>query len=310
LVIAPGASPSTPLLGSLGAHEQSVEAITEFRGALAEAKSIVIAGGGPAGIEAAGELGEALNGKAGLFSARPKLIKTKITVITADQKILPILRPALATKAIKLLNKRGVDVVTGVRVVSTEPPNAGKLGNVVTKTTVTLSNGETLDADLYIPATGTRANTSWVPKDLLDERSLIDANGSTLRVDKAGPRVYAVGDVSNAGRGGVLEILDTVPIVVGNIKRDLQHAATEVPVTEEKEGATNGAAVTAPKGEDRKWVRKDQESQLVPIGHGGGVGAFFGWKLPGFMVWAIKGRDYMSSQYPKSLDGRAWAKEG
>jgi NADH dehydrogenase FAD-containing subunit len=57
-----------------------------FRKALSSAKSIVVAGGGPAGVETAGELGEYLNGQAGWFHSGMSKPKVQITVVTAGPK--------------------------------------------------------------------------------------------------------------------------------------------------------------------------------------------------------------------------------
>jgi len=69
LVIATGASTPSPLLGLNGDADLLRTNWAEFRKALPTAKSVVIAGGGPAGVETAGELGEFFNGRAGWFSS-------------------------------------------------------------------------------------------------------------------------------------------------------------------------------------------------------------------------------------------------
>jgi hypothetical protein len=48
-----------------------------------------------------------------------------------------------------------------------------------------------------------------------------------------------------------------------------------------------------PKGKDREFAMDTREAILVPIGSGGGVGAFMGWRTPSWFVWMLKGRDYM-----------------
>jgi len=68
-------------------------------------------------------------------------------------------------------------------------PQGAGTDNTTTKTTLTLEDGKTLDADLYIPATGMKPNTSFIHETLLTADSRVDTNASTLRVDKAGPRV-------------------------------------------------------------------------------------------------------------------------
>jgi NADH dehydrogenase FAD-containing subunit len=284
LVIATGATSPSPLLGVQSTDTLSKEAIEAFRKKLPEVKSIVIAGGGPAGVETAGELGHFLNGQAGFFASKPSSIKTKITLVTAADKLLPVLRPALAKRAETLLAKVGVDVVYNTKVQSTVPETAGVLdtqgglSTLLEPAKVALSNGETLEADLFIPAWGVKPNSSWLPKDLLDDTGRIETNQSTLRVERAGPRVYALGDVANYGRGGAIELMDALPVLNVNLKRDLLHG--------EKEWSTETTEV--PKTGEDKLFEKIGESQLVPISTLGGVGAVSGYRIPSFAVWLIK----------------------
>lgn len=293
LVIATGASTPSPLLGLNRDEEFLRTNWTAFRKALPTAKNIVIAGGGPAGIETAGELGEFLNGRAGWFSSKPANPKASITVVTADSKILPALRPDIAKKAEEYLAKVGVIVVKNARVKTVVPHGAGA-DNVTTKATLTLEDGKTLDADLYIPATGTTPNTGFVHEALLTAAGRIDTNASTLRVDKAGPRVYAVGDVASYARPAIHLILNAIPVLGANIKRDLLLASG-------KEESTVG--------DDRIFKEDTRETQMVPIGKSKGVGAAMGYKMPSFMVWLIKGRDYWLWTTGGLWSGKQWAKE-
>jgi len=293
LVIATGASTPSPLLGL---NRDDVFLRTNwaaFRKALPTAKSIVIAGGGPAGIETAGELGEYLNGRAGWLSSKLASPKVSITVVTAGSEILPALRPAIARKAEEYLAKVGVTVVKDARVKTVAPDGAGS-DSVATKATVTLEDGTTLVADLYIPATGTRPNTGFVHESLLAADGRVDTNASTLRVDKAGPRVYAVGDVASYARPAVHLILSAIPVLCANIKRDLLLAS----------GAEKSSV-----GEDRVFKEDTRETQMVPIGKSKGVGAAMGYQLPSFMVWLIKGRDYWLWTTGGLWSGKQWAKE-
>ena len=151
-----------------------------------------------------------------------------------------------------------------------------------------------MDADIYIPAFGTRPNTSFVTDSaLLTSDRRINTNTSTLRVDAAGPRVYAVGDVGSYANPAIHQILAAIPVVTANIKRDLM--------------ADVGNEVT---GEDRVFKEDKRETQMVPIGKSKGVGAAMGYKLPSFMVWLIKGRDYWLWTTGNLWSGKQWAKEG
>ena len=293
LVIATGASTPSPLLG-LNRGEDFLKANwAAFRRALPNAKSIVIAGGGPAGIETAGELGEYLNGRAGHWASKLSSPKVSITVITASSQILPALRPAIAAKAEAYLAKVGVTVIKNTKVASVTPTGAGT-DDVAAKATITLDDGKTIDADLYIPATGTVPNTKFIYESLLAPDGRVETNSSTLRVDKAGPRVYAVGDAASYARPAVHLILGAIPVLGANIKRDLLLAA---------------GAMAEAVGEDRAYKEDTRETQMVPIGKSKGVGAAMGYQVPSFMVWLIKGRDYWLWTTGGLWSGKQWAKE-
>lgn len=279
LVIATGASTPSPLLGLNRDEEHLHESWDAFRKVLPKARSIVIAGGGPAGIETAGELGEYLNGRAGFFSSKLLDPKVKITVVTSGSTILPALRPSIANKAEVFLAKVGVTVLKKSRVKTVLPEGAGTDSSslLTAATTVVLEDGTKLDADLYIPATGMIPNTGFVDKSLLAPDGRVDTNTSTLRIDKAGPRIYAIGDASSYARPAVHNIMAAVPALCANIKRDMLIAA----------GKDEGEV-----GEDRVFKEDTRETQLVPIGQSKGVGAAMGYQLPSWLVWLIKGRDY------------------
>ena len=293
LVIATGASTRSPLLGLTRDEEFLRTNWIAFRKALTTAKSIVIAGGGPAGIETAGELGEYLNGRAGWFRSKLVNAKVPITVVSSDSKILPALRPAIAKKAEGYLAKVGVTIIGNSRVKTVVPQGAGT-DNVTTNATITLDDGKTLDADLYIPAIGTRPNTGFVDPILILEDGRVNTNAATLRVDNAGQRIYAIGDAASYARPAIHLILNAVPILCANIKYDLLLASGK------EEISTGG---------DRLFKEDTRETQMVPIGKSKGVGAAMGYQLPSLMVWLIKGRDYWLWTTGGLWSGKQWAKE-
>ncbi|OJD35259.1 amid-like mitochondrial [Diplodia corticola] len=294
LIVATGTHSSSALwsLQHGGGAEETKSALAAAEARLKTAKSIFIGGGGPVGVETAGEIGEVLNGSPGWFaSGPPKNQKALITVSTDKEKILPALRPAIAEKAERFLARVGVAVKKNARVESAEPNKDGT-------TTVTLSTGESLTVDVYINATGVTPNTDFVPKNLLNEKGYIQTNGATLRVDEAGPRVFALGDVGTYTRGGVMDLDSSTPVVMTNLSRDL-HAFAEA----------GGEKLDAKaEGADREYKPNLKETQLVPIGQSKGVGSVFGWKLPSFMVWLIKGREYFTNTGPALVDGTKWKK--
>lgn len=45
-------------------------------------------------------------------------------------------------------------------------------------------------------------------------------NKTSLRVNDAGPRVYALGDVGSNTRGGIVDMFDAVPVALSNMEQD------------------------------------------------------------------------------------------
>ena len=288
LILATGTRTPTPLTSLHGDHNVSKQALEDMNKRLANAKSVIIGGGGPAGVETAGEVGQQLNGIAGWFSSRPSNPQANITLYSGSDKLLPILRPALAKQAETYLAKVGVSVVHNVKITGSET----KGDQIIVK----LSNGVKKTVDVYIPAMGVTPNTDFVPASLKNDNGYVKNNHQTLRVDEAGPRVYAVGDVATYTRGGAMDLYDAMPVVMTNVKSDLL-------------AVSSGDEKAQSKVQDRIYKPNLKESQLVPIGKSKGVGAVFGWRLPSLMVWAIKGRDYMTPQALVTRNGTKWEKE-
>jgi NADH dehydrogenase FAD-containing subunit len=251
LIIATGVSTTSPLFTQRESATELQETHDAFRKALPNAKTVVIGGAGPVGVETAGEIAEFLNGKPGFMAGANKNPKAKVTLICGEKKMLPILRESISKQAEKFLARLGANVVYNTRVVSATPSGD--------KTIVTLSDSQTIEADIYIDATGTRANTSFLPKEWLDNRNRVSCNPKTLRVETAGPRVYVVGDAGSYTRGGVMDQADAIPVAMTNLKTDLT-------------AHISGAAP----GPDRHYTANLKEQQICPIGTQKGVGAFGG----------------------------------
>jgi NADH dehydrogenase FAD-containing subunit len=158
--------------------------------------------------------------------------------------------------------------------------------------TVVLGTGDVIEnVDIYIPATGATPNTYFLSTSLLAADGRVRTNPATLRVDAAGPRIYAVGDCSDAYRPAIHNILASVPILGENIKRDLLvHAGMK----------------SSSEGEDRMFKEDTRETQLIPIGRSKGVGVMMGWRVPSWVVWLIKGRDYWVWTTGRMWSGRMW----
>jgi len=271
LIVATGSNTYFPAFSMSMDAESTLNSITSTNEKINSAQKIVITGGGPTAVEFAGEVAEHRNGKPGWFGKVAP--KAQITLITADKQLLPTLRPAIAKAAEQKLKALGVEVVYNTRVIDSSPTKDGR-------TAVALKNGQQIEADLYVPAYGVQPNSSWLPKELLNDKGYLITNDSTLRVDSAGPRVYGFGDIASYSRNNYWDIMAGLPVLATNLKRDLLSFNPMLP--DEK-----------PKGKDRVFKADTSESMVVPIGSGGGVGAVMGWRVPSFFVWLLKGRDYM-----------------
>lgn len=186
-VIATGIRSPTAATTLQGDHTISEKALKDMNTKLASAKEVIISGGGPIGVETAGEVASHLKGKA------------KVTLLSGSSKILPVMSQSRANKAEKLLQKLGVEVVHNAKVTGSEQTSDGK-------TEVRLEDGKSMTCNVYIPAHGCTPNSEFLPENLKTKSGHVQANASTLRVDAAGPRVYAAGDIAGVDKGGVLNM--------------------------------------------------------------------------------------------------------
>lgn len=110
---------------------------------------------------------------------------------------------------------------------------------------------------------------------------------------KAARGVYAIGDVASYSLGGVFDVKDAVRPLTSSVLVDL---------SEGRHSGTHG-----PK--QIPFVQKAlKESQIVPIGPKGGVGAMFGWRMPSFMIWLAKARTYFIEMAPGAVSGKDFLK--
>jgi NADH dehydrogenase FAD-containing subunit len=287
LVIAAGVRTFAPILSTYQTSlEELQKTIRDMNAKIKVAKSIVISGGGPSAVELAGKIGEYLNGAAGWWADRPTDPQARITLIAGAGKLLPILGQRFSDWAESLLNRVGVDVIYNLRTTGAEEQADGA-------TLVHLNNDTDVECDLFIPAMGVEPNTGFVPDDLLDDRGYVKTNGSTLRVDEAGSRVYCLGDVGNYTRGGLIDLIEAVPAAMTNMKRDLLAAHSD--------------PEAKPTGLDKQYKTIAKETQLIPIGQTKGLGAFSGFKLPYFMTYHFKVKDYFDCGH-EFASGSRWVK--
>ncbi|HWJ93526.1 MAG TPA: NAD(P)/FAD-dependent oxidoreductase [Telluria sp.] len=143
---------------------------------------VVIIGGGATGVELAAELREASGVYAAYgFSHLQAQRDVRITLLEGAPRILAPLKPRVSTAALRLLDKRSIQVVTDCRVTRIEPDKVHD------------AKGNTYAADLCVWAAGIRA------PEFLSSLGLPTTKGGQIQVDshlrvKDVPGVYALGD--------------------------------------------------------------------------------------------------------------------
>ncbi|TEY64478.1 hypothetical protein BOTCAL_0147g00200 [Botryotinia calthae] len=248
LVIATGSHTigEVPWKGAPSGYEQTKELLHKFREKVANAKTIVVGGAGPTGVETVGELGFEFG-------------KTKdIVLITSSDEILKgAVTSSIASGAQKELEKMHVNVRLRTRINSTKVLPT-------TQTELSLSNGEKLLCDLYLPTLGTIPNSQYIPKDLLDGQNFVKVDPH-LRVHGA-EDVWAAGDIIDAQPSQFIYADKQAHALAKNLDLVLRSKAPVV-------YKTDGAPMIA-----------------VALGRSKATGRSGNFKLPSLIVWFVKGR--------------------
>lgn len=205
-VLATGSRFANPLMrSSEGTIEERKALYSRYNERICAARQILIVGGGPIGVEIAGEVSAAWPDKT-------------ITLIERGERILRGSSEKLADAAQGVLQARGVTVITGENL-ATQPavdPFAGG-GMVAT------DKGREIAYDLLIWATGGRPETGFMRThyaELLDDAGRIRVD-QQLRV-KGLANVFAVGDINDVAENKMaVHILGQAKTAEANIRRAL-----------------------------------------------------------------------------------------
>lgn len=167
-----------------------LHALTQYEGELVsnrkpEPLKIAIVGGGATGVELAAELTEAMTslhfyGAHTLTPARD----LSITLIEGADRILIALPAELSLRATKLLKKRDIEVVTGVRVIEV------RADQLIDQT------GTVYKADICVWAAGIQAPGFLTTLGL--ETNGINQLVVNERLETTNPYIYAIGDCAQA----------------------------------------------------------------------------------------------------------------
>ncbi|PKS06965.1 hypothetical protein jhhlp_005561 [Lomentospora prolificans] len=264
LVIATGTRTTTGVpFKLLDSYQETIDKWHDLQSKVDAAKSIVIAGGGPAGVETAGEI------------AAKYGTSKKITLVNSADTLMNAYLPSVGKASEDALTSLGVKVINKVRA-TTPFENNGAV------TEVTLSNGETIATDLFIPLIGVRPNTEFIPKELHDQSrndgSL--AQDKTLRVSGT-QNVWAVGDVGNLESKQLLRIEPQIATLWKNLDASLRGNEPSL---------TNHKVNTSP-------------AVVATMGRKHGTGQLFGLKLWNWFASMIKGKTLFTDKSPAWING-------
>ncbi|KAI5952495.1 hypothetical protein KGF54_003362 [Candida jiufengensis] len=189
-----------------------------------------------------------------------------ITLYTGSSGPLSETLPNHVDSATQKLNKLGVKIINNERV---KPE-----GN-----TIILQNGTSESFDLVIEAFKLIPNTEFLSKNYLDDQGYIKTN-NYFQIPQI-KDVFIIGDVLSIGLHSIVDL-----------------SYNQKPIFEkiiEKEIFNNNSIVL------KEYQRPTTPTYLVPIGKNGGVGAFYGWNFPNFLVWYLKSKDFMIPKAKKFL---------
>ena len=181
IVLATGSTYPFPAKTDTADSAVAKEKYHAVRKALAEADDVLLLGGGPVGLELAGEIKAAWAEKT-------------VTIVTRDDDVVPGGYPdEFRAELRRQLDAMGIRVVPGAHLREQPPTDAGEAGTF----TATLRSGERITADIWFRCFGASPVTGYLDGDLAASRldnGLLDV---TAELRPPGlERVFALGDIT------------------------------------------------------------------------------------------------------------------
>ena len=245
LVLATGSSYPFPAKMASDGVTEAEAAVQLVNERVARAKSILLIGAGPVGIELAAEI-------AGLYPAK------MVTLIDPGAKLLPAFNPKLGERLEAGLHGMGVKVLLGERLVKMPTETNATQAAQPSMQTYLTEKGTRIEADLHFICFGMQMNTGFLQPhlgDILDERKQVRIN-KHLQV-QGYENIFAIGDIVNTGEPKLITTADAhASLVAGNLRR-LAARRTDLAVYRPRPAAfvivplgTSGGAVQLPLGKD------------------------------------------------------------
>ena len=220
-----------------------------------ELLTFVIVGGGPAGVEMAGELADFCRGTfAKLYPALAEA--ARIVVVQKDNHILPQFSDQLRRRSLSILGRKGVEVLvnTGVEAIKSGQVN--------------LSDGQKIAAGTVIWAAGVKPREVKFDRPIKTERGRLVVNEHLqLESDEA---IFAIGDVA-----AYFDPASQAPLP----------ALAQVADREAKTAAHNVASLIT--GQALKPFKYRSQGSLLSLGSWRGAGEVLGFHFAGRLAWLL-----------------------
>jgi NADH dehydrogenase FAD-containing subunit len=141
---------------------------------------------------------------------------------------------------------------------------------------------------------------------LLNDEGYIETDAAACRVDEAGSRVYALGDVASFSQNYTLDAYAAVPVVQANLQYKL--IPHELRLASPYDGDQDPIDVLT----DEIYVREEKNGQLCSITRFGGLGMSMGIALTSLLMHKMKGSDYRVRKTSEVVvsEGNPYAKPG
>lgn len=261
-----------------GSYEETRDALHDFQARVKKATSIVVGGAGSTGVETAGELGFEY-GKV-----------KKITLISSGAEVLAGTPASVSKTAAKQLKALNVTIIHSTKILGSATTPDGR-------TELTLSDGQKITADLYLPTTGVIPNSSYVPHEFLNQNGYVVVD-EFLQV-KGTKNVWAVGDISAIQRPQFVLTGKQAEHVAKNIGLLVQQKPL-VPYKKDEKGEFHYRTPAF-------WISTDigifLDVMMVPVGRKAGTGHMGNMKFPSFMVSMMKGKAYFTNNMAPLVNG-------
>ncbi|KAJ6257554.1 Oxidoreductase ptaL [Drechslerella dactyloides] len=201
--------------------------------------------------------------------------KKKVTLLVAGDRVLHSFQPlqSVSQQIEGDLKKLGVKLAHNAKVQGAEKTETGQ-------TVIKLLNGETFTADCYIPLFGIRLNNSWIPDNFLDGSGSVKLD-IYMRVQGTS-NIWGIGDMGN---------LEAKQVVASDAQIIHLAATLDLVLTER-----------ADKIKEHKPANK--KAIFISLGKQYGTGQIGWWKVWGWMVVYIKGRNIFTDMAPNYVAGK------